>query len=226
MLIALLTLLRLVINPYIRYCSSSYKYSCYLFVLLILGDVFLFHTDGIISTSQPLTFGMEWRLVNCLCCHMSRHVMSWIGVLQSMQRTFTKSDYDHVGIVVRVPPHSRSDLSLFILEATSDGVKKYPLRLRLFAWWISKAHISWRRLNVVRNFENMQKLGLVTSPICLSSTQRPTPPFHPLQITYSRIFCGCSDFVTEVDGLPYSLTPLKFIRYHTWPCHPLHSSLT
>lgn len=76
-----------------------------------------------------------------------------------MQRTFTKSDYDHVGIVVRVPAHSRSDMSLFLLEATSDGVKKYPLRLRLFAWWISKAAMSWRRLNLTRNFENMQKLG-------------------------------------------------------------------
>lgn len=81
------------------------------------------------------------------------------GVLQSMQRTFTNSDYDHVGVVVRIPSHSRSDFSLFLLEATNEGVRKYPLKTRLRAWNLSKATICMRKLSFNRTREVLEKLG-------------------------------------------------------------------
>jgi len=81
------------------------------------------------------------------------------GVLQGIQRAVTNSEYDHVGIVVRIPQHSRNEFSLFILEATSDGVQKYALRSRLRAWHLSNAVVALRQLKMKRTYENMSALS-------------------------------------------------------------------
>jgi len=80
-------------------------------------------------------------------------------VLQGIQRAVTSSEYDHVGIVVRIPQHSRNEFSLFILEATSDGVQKYALRSRLRAWHLSNAIVALRQLKMKRTFDNMSALS-------------------------------------------------------------------
>jgi len=80
------------------------------------------------------------------------------GIMSSMQRSVTSSCYDHVGIVCRIPPNSKHPSSLVVLEATSDGVKKYPLRGRLMAWDLSDAQVVWRHLKIERTPEFQAQL--------------------------------------------------------------------
>lgn len=72
------------------------------------------------------------------------------GVLQGLQRTFTGSKYDHVGVVIRIPWSSVKASSLHLLEATSDGVRTYNLSRRLRAWFLSNATIAVRQLKNVK----------------------------------------------------------------------------
>jgi hypothetical protein len=72
------------------------------------------------------------------------------GVLQRLHRGLLSTDYDHVGIVIRIPEFSTSPASLFLLEATTDGVLSYPLRRRLLAWSSCGAHLAYRPLRMTR----------------------------------------------------------------------------
>ena len=79
------------------------------------------------------------------------------GVLQSVNRFVSSSDYDHVAVVVKDPPLSKSNNArhLFLLESTIDGVIKYRLRTRFLAWNMSNAELVVRRLNCERSKESL-----------------------------------------------------------------------
>ena len=71
------------------------------------------------------------------------------GVLQGLQRTFTGSRYDHVGIIIRIPWSSTKPSTLHLLESTSDGVRTYQLHRRMRAWHLSNAVVVVRQLKHV-----------------------------------------------------------------------------
>lgn len=71
------------------------------------------------------------------------------GVLQGLQRTFTGSRYDHVGIIIRIPWGSTKPSALHLLESTSDGVRTYQLHRRMRAWHLSNAVVVVRQLKHV-----------------------------------------------------------------------------
>ncbi len=81
------------------------------------------------------------------------------GVLQSLHRGILNTDYDHVGVIVRIPEFSNSISSLYIMEATTDGCLCYPLRKRLTAWNVSGAEIVYRHLNMSRTENRLRALG-------------------------------------------------------------------
>lgn len=68
--------------------------------------------------------------------------------LSALQRSVTFSDYDHAAIVVRFASKDRTPSSLYLLEATGEGVHTYDLRRRLFAWNDVKASMVFRKLIV------------------------------------------------------------------------------
>jgi hypothetical protein len=104
------------------------------------------------------------KIANSVALPNARHIQSWEHVMEfcqtgdvilvsnthwmsQVQRTVTKADWDHVGMIVNIPTTSKRDLSkLNIIEATSaDGVKKYPLRMRLQQMG-EKCTVGFRRL--------------------------------------------------------------------------------
>lgn len=76
------------------------------------------------------------------------------GVLQGLQRTFTGSRYDHVGVVIRIPWGSTKPSALHLLESTSDGVRTYQLARRMRAWHLSNAIVVVRQLKNVRRSDS------------------------------------------------------------------------
>lgn len=76
------------------------------------------------------------------------------GTLQSLQRTFTSSRYDHIGVVIRIPWGSKKSSALHLLESTSDGVRTYQLSRRMRAWHLSNAVVVVRQLKHVRRTDS------------------------------------------------------------------------
>jgi hypothetical protein len=69
------------------------------------------------------------------------------ALISGLQRAVLSATYDHVGIVVRIPYNSKAVFSLFLLEATADGVLRYPFRARTRAWHLSNAQLVLRQLS-------------------------------------------------------------------------------
>jgi hypothetical protein len=65
------------------------------------------------------------------------------NTLSHLQRRVTRSEWDHVGIVVRAQQgtHSEGYGGLELLEATGEGVTAYPLTGRLKAYYFNNVTI-------------------------------------------------------------------------------------
>lgn len=83
-------------------------------------------------------------------------LMKTDGVLQAITRSVIQSKFDHIGVVVPSPESYGPGTEWSILEATSDGVRRYGLRRRLLAWNMSKAKVVWRRLYMQRTTESQK----------------------------------------------------------------------
>lgn len=59
------------------------------------------------------------------------------NTLSHLQRRVTRSEWDHVGIVVRAQGQSDGYAGLELLEATGEGVTSYPLTGRLKAYYFN-----------------------------------------------------------------------------------------
>lgn len=62
------------------------------------------------------------------------------NTLSHLQRRVTRSEWDHVGIVVR-SQQKDGNIGLELLEATGEGVTSYPLTGRLKAYYFNNVSI-------------------------------------------------------------------------------------
>eukprot|EP01083_Nonionella_stella_P075350 204819_1 len=81
------------------------------------------------------------------------------GIVQSAFRKATACKWDHVGIIVRVAGAGRRRDSVQILDATSEGIRLYPLILRVRAWHRNHSVVACRRLFCERTARGVHDLN-------------------------------------------------------------------
>jgi hypothetical protein len=123
--------------------STNHDSSCSILVLSFLGMINTARFDSV-----DLSRGISRNTI-----HISklRSEAKWGDVilfkcantLSHLQRRVTRSEWDHVGIVVRAQQSSAADGygGLELLEATGEGVTSYPLIGRLKAYAFNNVHI-------------------------------------------------------------------------------------
>lgn len=117
--------------------------------------------------------------------------------LSQLQRKVTRSEWDHVGVVVRPDPSN----VLYLLEATGEGVSMYPLEVRLrsysfeFAKYMAlrklRTHLTDEQSAVATAFANRVSAGAGEwgggeAERDMAPPHPPSPPPHPTRTTAHR----------------------------------------
>jgi len=111
-------------------------------------------------------------------------------IIGTVQRAVMGSSYDHVGLVIRVPIHSKKRHSLALFEARSAGILVTPLESTLNSVLKNKAEVAIRRLEWdLRDMSN----------------EMPSLDRHK---EYQAAIQRLADFVERATGKGYSLKSL------------------